>query len=86
MVVLVIGLQLAPPSVEDSQPDTLVNVPPIDNVPLFVPEQTEALELIAPDEGASTVIMAGVEKAETLGGEGASNTSALYQVVAVRLA
>ena len=61
MVVLAIGLQLAPPSVEDSQPDTLVNVPPSNNVPLFVPEQTEALELTVPEEGASTVIMAGVE-------------------------
>ena len=81
---LAIGFQLVPPSVDDSHSNTLVKVPVRVNVPVLVPLQTEALALIVAEEGASTVTMAGEEKAETLGGEGSSTTSALYQVVAVR--
>ena len=81
-----IGFQFVPPSTDDSHPATLVNIPLRDNEPLLFPVQTDVLELIVPDEGASTVIMPGVEKAETLGGDGASSTSARYQVVVFRFA
>lgn len=81
-----IGVQLFPSSADDSHPLTLVNVPLRDKVPEFEPEQTEAPLETIPEDAASTVIIAGVENAETFGGEGASKTSALYQVVAARFA
>jgi hypothetical protein len=80
------GIQFKPPSIEESQLATLVNDPVRNNDPLLDPEQTAVLELTVPEEGASTVIMAGVENADTFGGEGASNTSALYQIVVVKFA
>ena len=60
-VVFAIGFHVFPPSMEDSHPFILENVPFIDNEPELEPVQTEVLEEIIPEEAASTVMIAGVE-------------------------
>jgi hypothetical protein len=72
--------------VDESHSATLVNVPVSVREPEFELAQTEVLPETVPEDAASTVITAGVENAETFGGEGASKTSARYQVVVFRLA
>ena len=80
-------VQVEPASVEKSHDCTKPVYPLSVNVPLFTPVQTVALpETEPPTDGGSTVIIAGVEKAETFVEGGDNKTSALYQVVVVRFA
>jgi hypothetical protein len=61
-VVLVIGVQLVPPLVEDSQRITLPVLPPKVNVLLLLPVHTVALEpTVPPTETEFTVIVAADE-------------------------